>query len=165
MEDNLIFLSKDIKKNSEIEILQSLYMPISSYYSIIDNLFHISLNGKIINNGSFFIFESYANAEYSIECASCLQKLERKVEFFIKEIFSNKNIDKEEDICYIKNGEIDLKDAIIPSMIQNLPSRSICYQDCKGLCSICGINLNIEKCDCNQEFINEDFIKLRDYFN
>jgi uncharacterized protein len=41
-----------------------------------------------------------------------------------------------------------------------LPMRNLCKQDCKGLCSICGANLNKESCQCKREFLNSAFSEL-----
>jgi len=33
-----------------------------------------------------------------------------------------------------------------------LPMKPLCKQDCKGLCSQCGVNLNIETCQCSVQW-------------
>ena len=33
----------------------------------------------------------------------------------------------------------------------NLDSKLLCREDCKGLCSRCGKNLNLGPCDCRKE--------------
>ncbi len=32
-----------------------------------------------------------------------------------------------------------------------MPVNPLCRPDCKGLCPICGANLNLEACDCHKE--------------
>ncbi len=43
---------------------------------------------------------------------------------------------------------VDLGEDIRQEIIMNLPSKSLCRDDCKGICSRCGMNLNKEQCEC-----------------
>jgi len=44
--------------------------------------------------------------------------------------------------------QIDLAPLVAEQIILALPSRALCREDCRGLCPHCGINLNLNKCDC-----------------
>ena len=37
------------------------------------------------------------------------------------------------------------------ALLLELPYRFLCSEDCKGLCSNCGINLNLGTCTCHEE--------------
>ncbi len=51
-------------------------------------------------------------------------------------------------VLYLK-GEILDTDPILTEQIQlNVPMRQLCRQDCTGLCPQCGIDRNVESCDC-----------------
>mgnify|MGYP003317650269 CR=1 FL=1 len=41
------------------------------------------------------------------------------------------------------------------------PNNALCKDDCKGLCSKCGIQLDHESCKCNRININNPFDKLK----
>lgn len=47
--------------------------------------------------------------------------------------------------------ELDLTEDLRESIILVLPPHPVCREDCRGLCSGCGINLNEETCTCPQE--------------
>jgi uncharacterized protein len=34
----------------------------------------------------------------------------------------------------------------------SLPMKPLCRQDCRGLCTVCGTNLNRETCDCKRDW-------------
>ena len=59
----------------------------------------------------------------------------------------------EGDASYIVVGvgqhEVDLGPTIHENFVVNLPMRVVCREDCRGLCPICGNNLNHQTCDCN----------------
>ncbi|MEO0161284.1 MAG: DUF177 domain-containing protein [candidate division WOR-3 bacterium] len=52
------------------------------------------------------------------------------------------------DKVYYGGNDIDLSIGIRESIVLAIPSAPLCSQDCKGLCPICGTNLNNEKCNC-----------------
>ena len=50
---------------------------------------------------------------------------------------------------------VDITEDIRAELLLNLPANLLCSDDCKGLCSICGINLNKSTCDCEPEEFDE----------
>ena len=62
-----------------------------------------------------------------------------------------------------KDG-FDLDEFIINLLELKLPFRFLCDEDCKGLCPVCGTNLNTSECSCNDEKIDERFAMLKDLF-
>jgi len=62
------------------------------------------------------------------------------------------------------DGEsIDLRDEIQQQIVLALPVRPLCTEGCKGLCSVCGANLNKDKCSCSDGNISMHFAALRDF--
>jgi len=50
----------------------------------------------------------------------------------------------------IQSNRIDLEPLIRDAIIENMPSKVLCKEDCKGLCPHCGENLNISECRCKK---------------
>lgn len=68
----------------------------------------------------------------------------------------------EEDPFYIdETHKIDLGEAIREYALLNLPMRPLCHPDCKGICPICGADLNVAPCGCVTEDSDERFAALR----
>ena len=57
--------------------------------------------------------------------------------------------DDNDDILLLDNGTADLSELARETFILNMPSKTLCREDCRGLCSGCGVNLNYEKCRCS----------------
>ena len=73
------------------------------------------------------------------ECCTCLETCEVELE--------HKDI-----CCYFENpgqGELDISNEFREEISLNLPSSIYCSDQCKGLCQVCGQNLNKEQCDGN----------------
>ena len=68
--------------------------------------------------------------------------------------------DDDEDFGLIDplDGTVDLTDAIRSAVSMDIPFVILCDDGCKGLCPVCGANLNEGDCGCNRE-PDPDFAK------
>jgi len=54
-----------------------------------------------------------------------------------------------DDFNYVLNDEdIDLKPILVSLILSEFEPKPLCQEDCKGLCSSCGADLNISECPC-----------------
>jgi uncharacterized protein len=58
--------------------------------------------------------------------------------------------------------EVDLTPLVHEQVLLALPTRPLCKEDCRGLCSHCGINLNEHQCDCRTGASDGRLAFLRD---
>lgn len=75
----------------------------------------------------------------------------------------DKDFEDYEDVLYYKNNNLNLDEYIVEQVILSLPMRTICKEDCKGLCSKCGKDLNVSECDCVHNDIDPRLEKLKDF--
>ena len=54
------------------------------------------------------------------------------------------------DLAVYENDQINLDDLVLEQLELNLPARVLCREDCQGLCSECGADLNAEQCRCEK---------------
>lgn len=59
--------------------------------------------------------------------------------------------DDDMGVCWIEEDEIDLHEIVRQEVAFHLPLRLVCGDDCKGLCPLCGENLNTGRCKCKEE--------------
>jgi uncharacterized protein len=93
-----------------------------------------------------------------VPCARCLTPVEIPVEGQFDLIFRPLGADQgaperaistsETEIGYYQNGGVALEDVLREQVLLSLPVRTLCRQDCKGLCPHCGRDLNSESCTC-----------------
>ena len=95
-----------------------------------------------------------------ITCSRCLNPAERPVRFSIDEEYLptvDINNGAAIKVPEVKDGAftldhnhiLDLTEAVRQYVIINLPMKPLCRQDCAGLCSTCGANLNDGGCACS----------------
>jgi uncharacterized protein len=61
---------------------------------------------------------------------------------------------EEDDLttAFYENDEIDLGHLMQEQFLLALPMKPLCGEDCQGLCSVCGTNLNTDSCACKREW-------------
>jgi uncharacterized protein len=69
----------------------------------------------------------------------------------------------EAEIGFYEGGGIELADVVREQVLMSLPMRSVCREDCRGICPICGANRNINPCSCRQEFTDPRWDALRSW--
>ena len=103
--------------------------------------------------------EIYVRADLDADCEClcdrCLEPFTAKITEMVRMIYtcSSDLIIKNEDYVFSINegaNEIDVTKPIKETLILGIPIKKVCTQDCKGLCSHCGENLNITTCNCVQ---------------
>jgi uncharacterized protein len=55
-----------------------------------------------------------------------------------------------------------LEDVLREQVLLAVPLRSLCREDCKGLCPCCGKNLNIDTCSCAAQVPDPRWAALED---
>lgn len=58
--------------------------------------------------------------------------------------------DRDLDLVFYQNEQINVDDLVLEQLELSLPTRVLCKEDCRGLCSQCGADLNIEQCQCRK---------------
>ena len=57
---------------------------------------------------------------------------------------------------------IDLDPIIREQVLLALPVSVLCREDCKGLCTVCGEDLNEKDCGCERKVVDVRLAKLKD---
>jgi DUF177 domain-containing protein len=112
-----------------------------------------------------------------LECTRCLQEYRQDLEINVDEFYRRPGLSAiepegrtaqheievlEEDEYIIDEGMIDLNLLVNDNVILSLPIKHLCDEHCKGLCQVCGGNLNEEECGCVVEDIDPRLAPLRD---
>jgi uncharacterized protein len=100
---------------------------------------------------------SYAGL-FSVPCARCIDPVEQPVAGSFDLIFRPVGVDadvsehsigaSETEIGYYEGGGLLLEDVLREQVLLALPARTLCSEDCKGLCPHCGANGNTDPCTC-----------------
>ncbi|HZB47118.1 MAG TPA: DUF177 domain-containing protein [Pyrinomonadaceae bacterium] len=61
-----------------------------------------------------------------------------------------------------EGGAVDLDELAREQILLALPTRTLCREECRGLCPECGANLNAGECDCARKEIDPRWAALAD---
>jgi uncharacterized protein len=64
---------------------------------------------------------------------------------------SGEDEDRDYIVLAVGEHEVDVGPSIHENFVVNVPMLVLCEEDCKGLCSRCGTNLNEKTCDCSPD--------------
>lgn len=62
--------------------------------------------------------------------------------------------EENDDFILLDNYQLDLGDLVMADILLELPYKSLCREDCRGLCPMCGKNLNEGLCGCNRKSVD-----------
>ncbi len=132
----------------------------------VDNNADVKVVGEISNEKGKFHFTGNVLASLCLNCDLCLKPFYVELKFIIDEIFSDdfSEVDSENDFFHFSDKKINLAEAIISGILFNIPMKAVCSDNCKGLCGVCGHNLNEGDCQCDKTYVNPKFEKLKALF-
>ena len=106
----------------------------------------------------------------SVPCDRCLT--EQRVEIPISsEVEVDFNVTAEERVndlnetSYIDGYDLDVDQLVYEEILLGFPMKVLCQEDCKGICKVCGANLNQGECGCNRTEPDPRMSVIRDIFN
>lgn len=108
-------------------------------------------------NGIHSLAELSAMTE--AECGRCLEPFKLQVKADFEEVFTFANHPLSEDEAIIpEDGYLEFEPLIREYLMLELPINPVCRIDCKGLCPVCGQNLNEEICSHQEMKFEEELL-------
>ena len=90
-------------------------------------------------------------------CWRCLEWADLELDVEMEDFFETgvpsieeMGVDEEPSLWYSEDGLLNLSEWARDAVAELLPPKILCSEECLGLCSQCGANLNLAACDCGQ---------------
>jgi uncharacterized protein len=111
----------------------------------------VGVKSTVENRAGIVTYSGKADFVLSAVCDRCAESFSRRtqVEFshtLVNELQSEDN----DDFVLVEGNKLDAESLIREDIILSLPTQLLCKEDCKGLCHICGTNLNYKQCGCKK---------------
>ncbi|MCD7958708.1 MAG: DUF177 domain-containing protein [Ruminococcus sp.] len=113
----------------------------------------ISIKGEIKNRVGIVTLKYSVNCMMHVTCDRCLKLLERTYSYDFKHMVVPvlHGEDDGSDIYFVvEDDRLDMNETAISDLLLMMPTKILCSEDCKGLCDICGCDLNKRTCDCRK---------------
>ena len=120
--------------------------------TLVDNKLICNLTSKIVKNG--FEISGHIINTVLYDCDRCLESFCNKNIINTNLLLSNDSgkLDNQnyETIYFSDHKDsVDLTKILLEILIIEIPFKKLCTNPCKGLCPVCGINLNYKLCSCS----------------
>ncbi len=122
----------------------------------------VSLAFDIFKDNSQFRLAGRVQTAIELPCSRCLESLTAPVDLPFDLRYQPHSVNtgegereiEEDDLttAFYENDEIDLGQLMREQFFLALPMKPLCSGACRGLCPVCGTNLNRGSCDCKREW-------------
>ena len=117
----------------------------------------IRVEGEYLCTGDNRVsLKAEVTATADTRCSRCLEPVSIPVKANVDALFDRQPDPEDPDLYSFEASTVELTDAVRDALLLELPLRILCSDDCKGLCPVCGTNLNKGTCTCHEgaEVIN-----------
>lgn len=168
----IIDISNVIKSVNK-EITEEVVMDMTSFESRLGEfpiLKKTPVELRIANReNKLLLISGSVDIEVGIPCGRCLEEVPTQICFDIDKELKVENgvvVDEEmEETDYLIGFELDVDKLVYAEILVNWPMKVLCKEDCKGICKVCGMNLNKGTCDCQRTELDPRMAAIQDIFS
>lgn len=162
-----VFTSPDITTEQVMDFTQDEYECDGQSYRIVKNepvhlVFSNIGKGKAKVNGQCAF-------SFAMQCDRCLKdvttEIELNFEYEVKSPETEMTEEEKEEQSFMKGYQFDADEVINNEILMKWPMKVLCSDDCKGICPVCGNNLNDGDCGCDSFVPDPRLAKIKDIFN
>jgi uncharacterized protein len=131
------------------------------------------IKGQVRLAGNEVFVNGHVETRAQLECDRCLKAVELPVsaDFALEyitgadyESSSAAALSEEELSVSVFDGEsIDVDEIAKEQILLAVPARTLCREDCQGICPECGIDLNTGQCNCAADEIDPRWAALKSF--
>ena len=108
----------------------------------------LAVSGRAYNRADVVSVDLHCRFTLSHVCDRCLAEFDREYVYDFSHICVRDRSTNDEHIVVTDNA-LDLNELAISDSLLQLPTKILCREDCRGLCYVCGQNLNEGECNCS----------------
>jgi uncharacterized protein len=131
----------------------------------------VALSFDILKDKEQFHLTGTVRTTLELPCSRCLEPFRSPVDASFDLRYqphalntgSDEREIEEDDLstAFYENDEIDLGQLMREQFYLSVPMKPLCQDDCRGLCPVCGTNLNRGTCECKQGWDDPRLAVLR----
>lgn len=120
----------------------------------------VEVVGSVRRSGAEVVVNGRLSSRVSVECDRCLKTVELpisakfRVDYITGQDYESSDAAEltadDLDVSVFDGETIDVDELVKEQILLAVPDRTLCREDCKGICSTCGADLNDGACNCEQ---------------
>lgn len=112
----------------------------------------VVVTGDVRNTAGMLLLSFTAGTVLKSVCDRCLKRFDNPksvhCDYALAEEVENEEND---DIIVLEDGCVDVGDLARTAFILEMDAKTLCSEDCKGICPGCGVDLNQGSCTCQKQ--------------
>lgn len=109
----------------------------------------VSVEGKVFSRAGIVTLSVECDCEYTAPCDRCGRETVKHYCVPIERVLVGEiQNDENDEMILLQDFKLDLYELVFESIVLAMPTKHLCSEDCKGLCPVCGTDLNDSQCDC-----------------
>ena len=138
----------------------------------------LALTATVRAEDANFWVEGELNGLLVHECVRCLEEFTAPADLSFRALYKDLSRrrakrqepnagpwapDREKTDCHlVVEQQIELQEMLREQLILSIPMQPFCSEGCRGLCQVCGQNLNVQTCGCEEVNTKSPFAGLHD---
>ena len=112
----------------------------------------VVVEGQAYSSADVLLLDLTARSTLDAVCDRCGKEFLQDKEIPYSCMLAEELQDEDNDeIVLLEEGKVDLADLARTAFVLGMDTKTLCSEDCKGLCPRCGADLNLGPCSCEKE--------------
>ena len=126
----------------------------------------VTLDGNVSSSAGLVKLSAKIGFVYDAPCDRCGADTAKSHSVTVDKLLAvSIEGDDSDTIIIVPDMKLDLDELIYTETVVSLPTKHLCGNDCKGVCTKCGNNLNKGECGCPKKEIDPRLAALADLLN
>jgi uncharacterized protein len=132
-----------------------------------------TVSGQVRLEGNEVLVQGHIETRAQLECDRCLKPVELPVsadfalEYITGADYESSSVaalsEEEMSVSVFDGAAIDVDEIVKEQILLAVPARTLCREDCKGICPECGIDLNTGACNCTPKEVDPRWAALKKF--
>lgn len=122
------------------------------------------VTGVVKNTAGYISLRIVGKISYDTFCDRCSKPIKSSLELVIERTIAEAktvaNDDIDDSYLVIEGSTVELDETIREEFVLSFPTKHLCSEECLGLCPECGVDLNINKCCCNEKPVDPKWANI-----
>jgi uncharacterized protein len=112
--------------------------------------------------------EGVVSLRFQSFCDRCLSEVITELDLQFERVVTSPEVSAEDeeidDLSFMEGYQLNVETFVYNEIIGNWPAKILCKEDCKGICPVCGQNLNVRECGCDTFVPDPRMAVIQDIF-
>ncbi len=106
---------------------------------------------------------------FDTRCDRCLTEVPTTLNMQFDRIVTSPDAvtedEEDDDLNFMEGYQLNVETFVYNEILVNWPAKILCQEECKGVCPVCGQNLNKHECGCDTFVPDPRMAAIKDIFN